>query len=127
MRADIECSILPTPNIRMFHSAKRCRRFLEKRGVPFNPMAMADAQTWMFDSDGEDYAVVLFNCALDSHYVRDVSLLAHEATHIALHTFDAIGEENPADEEFCYMIQAITETLAKAHFRWKERRLKSAS
>ena len=46
-----------------------------------------------------------------------IELAAHEAVHVACAWCEAIGEEQPAEEEFAYMVQAATccmlETLQK--------------
>lgn len=123
MRCDRDIPTLPMPELRLYHSPKKCAKFLKRHGVPFEPSECADAQTWTFEDDGESYAAVLFNHGLDMDYWDDMGMLAHEATHVALYALRSIGDEEPADEEMCYVVQAVTTWLCEAHFRWKERRL----
>lgn len=123
MKCDVNTEIIPTPNIRLFHSKYKCIRFLRKHGIPFEQLEFANAQTWTFSHGGQAYAVVLYDAKLETPYESDISLLAHEAVHIALYAFQCIGEEEPAEEETCYMVQAIVYGLVKKHFKWKGRRL----
>lgn len=123
MKCDVDCNILPTPNIRLFHTREKLARFLDRFGIPCEPDKFADAETWTFDFDGEAYAAVLYESDIKRSCVDDVSLLAHEAVHVALYTFGCIGESEPAEEEMCYMVQCILHSLVGKHFAWKERRL----
>lgn len=123
MRRKRDFPTLPMPELRLYHSPKKCAKFLERHGVSFEPDEGADAQTWTFEDDGRSYAVVLFDCDPSMDYWMDMGVLAHEATHIMLFAFDEIGESKPANEEMCYVVQAVTTWLCEAHFSWKERRL----
>lgn len=127
MRLSSNFSTLPMPEVRLYHSRKKCRKFLERHRLQFEPIDGADAQTWTFRDDGVPYAVVLYDCDTKYDYWEDMGMLAHEATHIALFAFGDIGEGEPAEEEMCYVIQAITTWLCKAHFKWKEKRIDVSS
>lgn len=115
---------LPMPEVRLYHSRRKCERFLGRHGVPFEPSECADAQTWTFEDGGRSYAVVLFDCDPSIDYWDDMGMLAHEATHVALYALRSIGDDEPAEEEMCYVVQAVTSWLCEAHFSWKERRLR---
>lgn len=121
MKCKRDFPTLPMPELRLYHSPKKCAKFIGRHGVPFEPNESADAQTWTFEDDGRSYAVVLYDCDQSTDYWDDIGMLAHEATHVMLFAFGEIGEEEPAEEEMCYVVQALTTWLCEAHLRWKER------
>lgn len=123
MRTKSNVPTLPVPELRLYHSKRKCERFLAKHGIKFEPIESTDAQTWMFTDDEGPHAVVLYEPDLHCDYCADIGMLSHEATHIALFALDYIGEDIPAEEETCYMVQAVTTALCEMHFRWKEKRL----
>lgn len=123
MRCDVSSTILPMPEMRLFHSRAKCVRFLKSKGIPTEVNELSDAQTWTFDKDGGSYAVVLYEAGLDTEFTYDMSLMAHEAVHIATYALGSIGECEPAEEELAYTVQAIVHELVAAHFRWKEKML----
>lgn len=123
MRCERDFPTLPMPELRLYHSRKKCAKFLKRHGIPFEPIETADAQTWTFHDRKGSYAVVLMDSDTAHEYWEDMGMIAHEATHIALFAFGDIGEEEPAEEETCYLVQAVTTRLCEAHFRWKERHL----
>ena len=111
---------LPAPEIHLFHGKKKCRRFLERHGLEFECPELARAVTFAFVSDGTPYAAVLIGReSLGMEDFEDMALIAHEAGHVAMFAFECMGEENPAEEEFCYMLQSITGSLCEAHLSWK--------
>lgn len=112
------------PELRLYHSPRKCARFLKRHDIPFEPSQESDAQTWTFYDGGVSYAVVLYQSGIAYDYWEDMGMLSHEATHIALYALGSIGEDEPAEEEMCYVVQAITTWLCKAHFRWKEKRVR---
>lgn len=114
---------LPMPELRLYHSRRKCSKFLKRHGIDFDTIENADAQTWTFQDDTGSYAVVLFDRNLDHDYWEDMGMLAHEATHVMLAAFGMIGETEPAEEEMCYVVQAIATVLCKMHFCWKEKHL----
>lgn len=127
MRRKCDFSVLPMPELRLYHSRKKCEKFLARHQIPFNPIDGDDAQTWTFRDGGMPYAVVLYDGDIQYDYWEDMGMLAHEATHIALFAFGDIGESEPAEEEMCYTVQAISKWLCKAHFKWKEKRIAVSS
>ena len=126
MRCKCDFSTLPMPEIRLYHNAEKALKYLGKSGMTEESLPYADAQTWL-TVDGRR-AVVLFSKPTGDT-ATDAAMMAHEATHIALFALDAIGEEEPAEEELCYVVQAITLALCEMHFKWakKHGRIKSAS
>lgn len=114
------------PEIRLYHDTGKALRYLAKSGVTEEAMPYSDAQTWL-TADGRK-AVVLFGKPTGDT-ATDAALMAHEATHIALFALDAVGEDEPAEEELCYVVQAITLALCEMHFKWQQKRdrIKAAS
>ena len=123
MRLSRDFAVLPMPELRLYHSRRKCEKFLGGHGVPFDPIETADAQTWTFRDKWQSYAVVLYDTDGERSFCQDMGLLAHEATHAALFALGEIGETEPAEEEMCYVVQAISTWLCEAHFKWKERKL----
>lgn len=122
MRCDVDATVIPLPEIRLYHSRRKCAKFLRRIGIRFDPDDIADAQTWVFDKDGNCYAVVLMETGTETDDCWDIGVLAHEATHVMLYTLESIGEKEPAEEEMCYITQCVTQVLAKAHFSWKSKK-----
>lgn len=117
MRSRCDFHTLPLPEIRLYHSRKKVCRYLERQGISPEAIPNADAQTWM--TTDEFKAVVLFG-DWTGDTATDAAMLAHEATHIMLYVMESIGENEPAEEEMCYVTQAITLALCDMHFRWLE-------
>jgi len=126
MKCKCDYSTLPMPEIRLYHDTEKALRYLAKSGATEEALPYADAQTWL-TVDGRR-AVVLFSKPTGDT-ATDAALMAHEATHIALFALDAIGEEEPAEEELCYVVQAVTLALCEMHLKWakKHGRIKAAS
>lgn len=114
------------PELRLYHSRKKCGKFLKGHGIDFDPIETADAQTWTFSDGTGSHAVVLYDADTEREYWQDMGMLAHESTHIMLAAFGMIGETEPAEEEMCYVVQAIASWLCEAHFEWKDRQLRKA-
>lgn len=110
------------PEVRLYHSVRKCAKFARRLGIEFTMFDNCDAQTWMFDDGKGGCAVVYYGGDEKTDRISDISMLAHEATHIALYAFDAIHDERPSEEALCYTVQAITGILCAMHFKWKEKR-----
>lgn len=123
MRHRPNFTTLPMPELRLYHSPKKCAKFLKKHGIPFEPIDGADAETWAFSDETGSHAVVLYDADPQADYGNDIGMLAHEATHVMLYALGSIGEDEPAEEEMCYVTQAVTQWLCESHFGWKERHL----
>ena len=112
------------PELRLYHSRRKARRFIERHGVEFKCIDGADAQTWFFADDTGRYAVVLMDAGTGREYWEDMGIIAHEATHIMRFALSDIGEEEPGEEEMCYAVQAVAMRLCEGHFAWKERKMR---
>lgn len=123
MRRNRDFPTLPMPELRLYHSQRKCERFLKRHGIPFEPIEGADAQTWTFADESGSYAVVLYDADPMQSYGNDIGMLAHEATHVMLYALGSIGEAEPSEEEMCYVTQAVTQWLCEAHFSWKEKKI----
>lgn len=119
MRCKCDFPSLPMPEIRLYHSREKARKFLARQGIPPETIPNSDAQTWLKE-DGSTAVVLYSNWMGDA--AKDAAMLAHEATHIMLYSMDSIGEHEPAEEEMCYVVQAITLALCDMHFRWMGKR-----
>lgn len=119
MRCKCDFSSLPMPEIRLYHSREKARKVLERQGIPPETIPNADAQTWLKE-DGSMAVVLYSNWTGD--VAKDAAMLAHEATHIMLYAMESIGEYEPAEEEMCYVVQAVTLALFDMHLRWMDKR-----
>lgn len=113
----IESGATPfAPNIRFFHSRKKCERWLRRHGYEYELCDTAHAQT-MFE-DGE--AIVLFD-GTSGDDILDLALLVHEAYHVVTRNLEFIGEAEVGEETAAYMMQWVSVMLFAAHMAWKER------
>ena len=106
-----------TPELHLFHSRKRCARYLRRLGWDAGFLD-TDAQTWCgWCSDGLYRAVVLMEA--DSSWHAEAALLAHEAVHVA----EAVTRELRIDDEEAraYMVQSASYELFCGHERWKRK------
>lgn len=116
MRCDFDMNRY-MPELMLFHSAGKCRRYLESLGVEYDPLDRKDAQTWFLAKPGEMVAVVLMQA--DSDWHSEAGLLAHEAVHVALDVCAELGLEG--DEAVAYIAGEASEALFRAHEKWKRR------
>jgi len=108
----LECYAFPMPELRLYHSRKKCLKALDRLKCVTKPME-SDAQMWLVG----DVAVVLIENESDWH--AEAALLCHEAVHVADEWLKALGEDRPGDEERAFMVQCIAEPLFRAHEKWK--------
>ena len=108
----LECNLFPMPELRLYHSRKKCARALGELNC-VTDFKETDAQMWLVDG----VAVVLIEGNADWH--AEAALLAHEAVHVADEWLAALGEDSPGAEERAYMVQCIAEPLFRAHEKWK--------
>lgn len=113
--------VMPPISTALYHDEAKLRRDLLSRGVECPELQGAPAQTFAARIDGEEVHFVLMREG-DAPLHMQLSLLAHEAVHIAERYFDALGEEEPASEEWAYAVQAASGCLFDAHLRWLEGR-----
>ena len=103
------------PDIHLFHSRRKCKRFIERHGCAFNPLDGKDAQTWYLSKPGDSKAVILMERNGDWH--GDAALLAHEAVHVALDVCGQLGLEG--QEAVAYIAGEVSGLLFAAHEKWK--------
>lgn len=107
----LECNAFPMPELRLYHSRKKCLKALDRLGCVTEPIE-TDAQMWLVG----EVAVVLVEGEADWH--AEAALLCHEATHVADEWLRALGEDDPGDEERAYMVQCVADPLFRAHEKW---------
>lgn len=62
-------------------------------------------------SNAHRYALVYLQDYTGRSVAQIHALLAHEAVHVVLASFRAMGEDEPAEEQTAYAVQAVTEYL----------------
>lgn len=114
MRANSDLGLM-APHVHLFHSRKKCKRFLEDRmHIKAN---FFECEGQMFYHEG--IAVILME-----HRGKDsteLALLAHEAYHAAVAHMDWLGEDEAGEETMACLIQTIANGLFVAHDKWKRR------
>lgn len=112
MKANSRIGML-VPEVYLFHSRRKCRRFLKRHFA---------GKCKLFDTDGQ----MLYNSGvaviLMEHRGRpetELSLLVHEGYHAAVAHMEWLGEGEAGEETMAYLIQTITNGLFVAHGRWK--------
>ena len=111
----LECYGFPMPELRLYHSRRKCAKALDKLGCATSFMD-ADAQMWLVGG----VAVVLMEGKSDWH--AEAALLCHEAVHVADEWLESLGEDSPGREERAFMVQCVAEPLFRAHEKWKRER-----
>lgn len=53
---------------------------------------------------------------------RKLSVLAHEAFHVAKYMFDLMGDDKPSEEVFAYTLGNVCQALFEDYKRWSESR-----
>ena len=112
MRANSSSDMM-VPNVHLFHSRKKCRKFLKRNGWKKVKFYGTGAQ--MMYSDG--MAVILMEHEGDP--IGEASLLVHECYHAAYHHMDWMGEDDYGEESMAYLIQTIAHGVLSAHGAWK--------
>lgn len=109
------------PEVRLFHDRGKARRYLRALDVDAEFGDLPDAHTVFLDGGGDLKAVVLFEADADWH--AEAALLAHEAVHVVMDTIDRCGFTY--DQEIvAYMVQAVSESLFRAHEKWKRKHMR---
>lgn len=110
--------------MRLTHSQRKARRLIERMlGRPYADDLSADGSTTALRGDAGDIVIVV--CVRgDLDEVRTAAIIAHEATHAAWRFLEQIGEDDPGEEEFAYVTQAIVGSLTRQHLRWLRKRQK---
>lgn len=115
MKANSDIGLL-LPDVHLFHSRKKCKRFLKRHGIKTK---LYDTEGQMIYQDG--VAVVLME-----HLGRpstEQALLVHEAYHVAVAHMGWLGEDDYGEESMAYLLQTVTAGLFDAHEAWKAKRL----
>lgn len=115
MRASSDLGLM-MPEIHLFHSVRKFERFCKRSfGEKVETHGTEGQMTYC---DG--VAVVLMTYS--GNETTELSLLVHEAYHVAVHHMDYLGEDEAGEETMAYLIQSVTHALFTAHGRWKRKR-----
>lgn len=111
MKASSDIGLL-TPEVHLFHSPKKFERFCQRE---------LDG-TELFDTDGQMTYCDGVAAVKMTHIGRpetELSLLVHEAYHVAVAHMEWLGEDDAGEETMAYLLQTITDGLFVAHEKWK--------
>ncbi len=116
--------LMPAVEVSLWHDREKLKKRLAERGVEIALRNDCDGQTFTADTgDGDIHFVLVDDC--EKHELcYQLGLIAHEATHIASRHLSALGEDEPAEEEWAYTIEAICSALFDQHLAWREGRSK---
>lgn len=116
--------VLPPIEVSLWHDREKLKKRLAERDVEIELRKDCDGQTFTVDTGDGDIHFVLVE-GIEKHELYDqLALLAHEATHVASRHFSSIGEEEPAEEEWAYAIEAVCSALFDMHLAWVKGRSK---
>lgn len=115
MKANSRVGLL-VPSVYLFHSRKKCRRFMKKH-LRWKATEFFDTSGQMFYDSG--IAVILMEHKGKPE--TEMSLLVHEAYHAAVAHMQWLGEDAAGEETMSYLIQTITNGLFVAHEKWKRK------
>lgn len=118
----IEAVTMPAMNVSLYHSRNKLSRDLRRHGIELDLSMSCEAQTITTELDGITASFVLMELSDDSPLWVQLGLLAHEATHVAVHYLSGIGEEEPGEEELAYAVQAAAGCLFDMHLTWLRKR-----
>ena len=108
------------PEVHLFHNRDKFVRFFKKTyGVEPVINDDAGAQAWCDDCVA---AVLMSYDGGDD--VTELSLMCHEACHIAELHYAYLGEEHVGGEFMAYGVQVVGDALMRAHLEWKDRKCK---
>ena len=110
-----ETSVMPPMAVTLYRGLDELREGFAERGADAEAAIAklvrdVGAQTWVERLEGFSVSVVLIEDE-DAPLHQRLALLAHEATHVATRWCEAIGEEDPGEEEFAYAVQAACGVL----------------
>lgn len=118
------CGLMPSVEVSLWHDREKLKKRLAERDVEIALDRKCEGQTFTIDTGDADVHFVLIEGFEKHEMCYQLGLLAHEATHIASRHFEAIGEEEPAEEEWAYAIEAICSALFDMHLAYVEGRSK---
>lgn len=116
--------LLPSVEVSLWHDREKLKKRLAERGAEIELHKDCDGQTFTVDTGEGDIHFVLVENVEKHDLCYQLGLLAHEATHVASRHFSSIGEEEPAEEEWAYAIEAVCSALFDMHLAWREGRSK---
>lgn len=114
MRANSAVGLMQ-PEVHLFHSRKKCKRYLKKHFA--GKCKIYDTEGQMVYGDG--VAVILMEHVGKPE--TELSLLVHEAYHAAVAHMEWLGEDEAGEETMAYLIQTIANGLFIAHMEWKSK------
>ena len=115
MRAKSNLGLM-MPEIHLFHSDRKFRRFCQREFG--EAPEIFDAEGKMTYCDG--VAVVLMTYS--GNDTSELTLLVHEAYHVACHHMEYLGEDSAGEETMAYLIQSVAHALFIAHYKWKQKK-----
>ncbi|WP_165170639.1 hypothetical protein [Adlercreutzia sp. ZJ242] len=110
--------VLPSVSVSLYHDRNKLSRDLRERRIEKDLLVNCHAQTFGADYGKGLVYFVLMEERQNHPLWQQLSLLAHEASHIACRYFESIGESEPAEEERAYVTQAVAGCLFDAHLQW---------
>ncbi len=117
----LSTSALPMPPVEasLWHDRAALLGALGDRGVGIRLSDGSHAQTFNeLLPDGRCISFVLMEAVEGTSLSDQLSLLAHEAVHIAYRYMECIGEEEPGEETMAYVVEAVVSILAEQHIAW---------
>ena len=107
---------LMQPEVHLFHSRGKCKRFLNKK---------MHVKANFYDTDGQMFydngrAVILMEHVGKPE--TELSLLVHEAYHAAVAHMEWLGEDEAGEETMAYLLQTIAHGLFVAQQKWKHKK-----
>ena len=116
----IETPTMPSMHVALYHSRNKLQRDLRDKGIEQSLSTGCDAQTFSNEIDGTTIHFVLIE-GTERELWEELALLAHEATHVAMRYLADLGEEEAADEELAYAVQAAAGCLFDMHLSWLDK------
>lgn len=116
--------VMPSMEVALFHDRVKLKKRLAERGHEIELLKGFPGQTFSIEEEGQVIHFVLVENIDDIELYDQLALLSHEGTHVASHYLDSIGEEEPAEEEWAYAVQAACAALFDQHLAWREGRSK---
>ena len=110
--------LMPAVEVSLWHDREKLKKRLAERDVEISLDKGCDGQTFTIDTGEGDIHFVLVENMEKHELCYQLGLIAHEATHIASRHFSAIGEDEPAEEEWAYAIEAVCSALFDQHLAW---------
>lgn len=115
MRANSDLGLM-TPEVRLFHSRKKFKRYYKKRYG--KKPELGDTEGQMTYVGGKALVLMTYVGSEES----ELGLLAHEAYHAAVAHMTFLGEDEAGEETMAYLIQSISHGLFVAHRKWRGRK-----